>query len=66
MYYIATDAIVILDVFRKTTEDAIAVAHAVGGRADPPVFVGAIGSRHSDIDQLLRRRHAVEIALWGK
>jgi transposase len=36
-------------------KDSIAVAHAVGGRADPPVFVGAIGSRQSDIDQLLRR-----------
>lgn len=36
-------------------KDAIAVAHAEGGRADPPVFVGAIGSRQADIDQLLRR-----------
>ena len=36
-------------------KDSIAVAHAAGGRPDPPVFVGAIGSRHADIDQLIRR-----------
>ncbi len=36
-------------------KDSIAVAHAEGGRADPPVFVGAIGSRQADLDQLLRR-----------
>jgi transposase len=35
--------------------DSIAVAHATGDRAAPPVFVGAIGSRHADLDQLLRR-----------
>ena len=34
--------------------DSIAVAHA-GGDAAPPVFVGEIGSRQADIDQLLRR-----------
>jgi hypothetical protein len=26
-------------------KDSIAVAHAEGGRAAPPVFVGAIGTR---------------------
>ncbi|MGE3403889.1 MAG: IS110 family transposase [Vicinamibacterales bacterium] len=36
-------------------KDSIAVAHAAGGRADPPVFVGAIGGRQADLDQLLRR-----------
>ena len=36
-------------------KDSIAVAHAAGGRADPPVFVGAIGSRQADLDQLIRR-----------
>jgi len=36
-------------------KDAIAVAHATGGRADPPVFVGAIGTRQADIDRLIRR-----------
>lgn len=36
-------------------KDSIAVAHAEGGRADPPVFVGAIGGRQADLDQLLRR-----------
>ena len=35
-------------------KDSIAVAHA-GGDAAPPVFVGEIGSRQSDIDQWLRR-----------
>ena len=35
--------------------ESIAVAHAPGGRADPPVFVRAIGSRQADIDQLIRR-----------
>jgi len=36
-------------------KDSIAVAHATGDSAAPPVFVGAIGSRHADLDQLLRR-----------
>jgi transposase len=36
-------------------KDSIAVAHADGGRPDPPVIVGAIGSRHADIDQVIRR-----------
>ena len=36
-------------------KDSIAVAHAPGGRADPPVFVGAFGSRQADIDRLIRR-----------
>ena len=36
-------------------KDSIAVAHAAGGSTAPPVFVGAIGSRQADLDQLLRR-----------
>jgi hypothetical protein len=36
-------------------KDSIAVAHAKGGRADPPVFVGAIGTRQADLDSLMRR-----------
>ena len=36
-------------------KDSIAVAHATGGRSDPPVFVGAIGSRQADLDRLIRR-----------
>ena len=36
-------------------KDSIAVAHATGGRADPPVFVGEIGTRQADIDRLIRR-----------
>jgi transposase len=36
-------------------KESIAVAHATGGRADPPVFVGAIGTRQADLDRLIRR-----------
>ncbi len=36
-------------------KDSIAVAHAAGDSTAPPVFVGAIGSREADLDQLLRR-----------
>ncbi len=44
-------------------KDSIAVAHAAGGRPDPPVFVGAIGSRQADIDQLIRRLQGKTSAL---
>jgi transposase len=44
-------------------KDSIAVAHAEGGRPDPPVFVGAIGSRQADIDQLIRRLRGKTAAL---
>jgi len=44
-------------------KDSIAVAHAEGGTAAPPVFVGAIGSRQADLDQLLRRLHSKAAAL---
>ena len=36
-------------------KDSIAVAHAGAQCTDPPHFVGAIGTRHSDIDKLVRR-----------
>ena len=36
-------------------KDSIAVAHARGQSADPPVFVGAIGTRQADLDKLIRR-----------
>jgi hypothetical protein len=36
-------------------KDSIAVAHATGGRSEPPVFVGAIGTRQADRDRLIRR-----------
>jgi hypothetical protein len=36
-------------------KDSIAVAHAQGQCADPPVFVGAIGSSQADLDKLNRR-----------
>ncbi len=44
-------------------KDSIAVAHAAGGSAEPPVFVGAIGPRQADLDQLLRRLHGKTSAL---
>jgi len=37
----------------QTTPEA--AAHAEAQRTDPPHFVGAIGTRHSDIDKLVRR-----------
>jgi hypothetical protein len=36
-------------------KDSIAVAHAAGGSAEPPVFVGASGPRPAGPDQVLRR-----------
>jgi transposase len=36
-------------------KDSIAVAHAQGRSADAPVFVGTIGTRQADLDQLVRR-----------
>jgi hypothetical protein len=36
-------------------KDSMAVAHAEGQSAAPPVFVGAIGPRHADLDKLVRR-----------
>ncbi len=36
-------------------KDSIAVAHAQGQCADPPVCVGAIGTRQADLDKLVRR-----------
>jgi hypothetical protein len=36
-------------------EDSIAVAHATGASAAPPVFVGEIGTRQADLDKVIRR-----------
>lgn len=36
-------------------KDSISVAYAPQEPASPPVFVGPIGARHSDIDKLIRR-----------
>jgi len=36
-------------------KDSIAVAHAQGQSADPPVFLGTIGTRQGDLDKLIRR-----------
>jgi transposase len=44
-------------------KDSIAVAHAQGQSADPPVFVGAIGPRQADLDKLIRRLEARTPAL---
>jgi transposase len=39
-------------------KESIAVAHAQGQSAEPPVFVGAIGPRQADLDKLVRRLQA--------
>ena len=39
-------------------KDSIAVAYAQGQRADPPVYVGAIGTREADLTKLIRRLQA--------
>jgi transposase len=39
-------------------QDSIAVADAQGQSADPPVYVGAIGTRQADLDKLIRRLQA--------
>jgi transposase len=39
-------------------KDSIAVAHAQGHSADPPVFVGTVGTRQADLTKLVRRLHA--------
>jgi transposase len=44
-------------------KDSIAVAHAQGQSADPPVFVGAIGPRQADLDKLIRRLESKTPAL---
>jgi hypothetical protein len=44
-------------------KDSIAVAHAAGGGAEPPVFVGAIGSRQVDLDRLIHRLRSKASAL---
>ena len=36
-------------------KDSIAGAQATGGGSEPPVFVGAIGTRQADLDRLIRR-----------
>jgi len=44
-------------------KDSIAVAHAQGQSADPPVFVGTIGTRQADLTKLIRRLEAKTPAL---
>jgi transposase len=39
-------------------KDSIAVAHAQGQCADPPVFVGTVGTRQADLTKLVRRFQA--------
>src|SRR5213593_616172 len=39
-------------------KESIAVAHAEAHHADPPHFVGTIGTRQADIDKLVRRLHS--------
>jgi transposase len=50
----STTVFVGLDVHK----DSISVAHAAEHSADPPQFVGAIGTRQCDIDKLIRRLQA--------
>ena len=49
-----TPVFVGLDVHKET----ISVAYAAGGTAEPPQFVGQIGTRQCDIDKLVRRLKA--------
>lgn len=44
-------------------KDSLALAHAQGQSTDPPVFVGAIGTRQSDIEQMVRRLESKTPAL---
>jgi hypothetical protein len=44
-------------------KDSIALAHAAGQSTDPPVFVGAIGTRQADIDPMVRRLESKTPAL---
>ena len=44
-------------------KDSIAVAHAQGQSADPPVYVGAIGTREADLAKLIRQLQAKTPAL---
>jgi transposase len=39
-------------------KDSIAVAHARGHSADPPVFVGTVGTRQADLTRPVRRLQA--------
>ena len=44
-------------------KDSIAVAHAQGQSADPPVYLGAIGTRQADLDTLIRKLRGKSPAL---
>ena len=44
-------------------KDSIAVAHAHGQSAVPPVFLGTVGTRQADLDNLVRRLQAKAPAL---
>jgi transposase len=39
-------------------KECITVGHALAGSSDPPVYVGPIGTRHADVDKLVRRLHS--------
>ena len=36
-------------------KDSISVAYAAGGRSDRPEFLGPIGTRHADLEKMIRR-----------
>ena len=44
-------------------KDSIAVAHAQDQTADPPVFLGTVGTRQADLDKLIRRLQSKTPAL---
>ena len=44
-------------------KDSIAVAHAQGQSAAPPVYLGAIGTRQADLDKLIRKLRGKSPAL---
>ena len=46
-------------------KESIAVAHAEAAHGEPPHFVGTIGTRHVDIDKMIRRLHGKAPPLPG-
>ena len=47
-----------LHVGMDTHKETISVAYAVAGGAEPPVYVGVIGSQTAEVDAVIRRLHS--------